>query len=86
MGKLQTIDERIKNRNGKCRPGQHWVPGHNQRNPSGFGTHWVRGHCADDPNRMRTTRVEKTTSYGWDRGPFIKKETRTIKERKDRRI
>lgn len=85
MGRLQTIDERNKNGDGRCPSGQHWVKGHWQSNPSGLGKHWVDGHCASDADSMKTTRIEKTTTKGWNRGPIYIKEKRVVEEPKDRR-
>lgn len=70
----------------RCPQGQHWVEGHWRNNHAGYGRHWVEGHCADDPSKMSTTRIEKTTRYGWDRGPVYIKEKRTTEEREGRGV
>lgn len=70
-----------------CGPGRHWVAGHRATNPSGYGQHWVKGHCADDSTENKTTRVEITKRYGWERGPVYMIEKKKVEEQRvDKRV
>ena len=56
-------------RDSRCPPGYKWIPPHTKNGS------YVRGHCAKigNPSRRSITR-QTTTTYGWERGPVIKRE------------
>lgn len=48
-----------------------------------LGYHWANGRCVRNPLKMHTTRIERTTRYGWDKGPVATKEKKVVEEIKD---
>ena len=46
-------NEAVKESEGKCGPGYHWVSGFSRIANSYDNKHWVMGHCARNPKRRR---------------------------------